>query len=366
MNAVSSKKNLKKTTNIRNMLVDFVCFVFEHEKLLSLDKKSILSQQLKRDYNLFHAIIEHSFGAILVTDIKGNIIYVNSALEIALSINSESLLGNNFYNLFDTRIFSTDVIGETISYQNEFKRFGVEILSPDIPFSYVRVYTRVFRDAKNNPAGIFSFWVDEEDTAAQLMREITTICIKSTPGVPDIGLKCANAVSHEDWYVRSHSRNVTKYSCLIAKAINMDALSLKTVISAALLHDIGKRDIPAEILNKTGKLTRAEFNIIKQHPITGYNIVKKVPSMARVAEAILYHHEWFNGGGYPYGLRGKSIPLESRIVCVADAFDAMISNRPYKRRRGVIDALIEIKKCSGTQFDPELAKVCKKIFINTI
>ena len=124
----------------------------------------------------------------------------------------------------------------------------------------------------------------------------------------------------------------------------------------AELHDIGKISIPEEILLKKAKLTDSEYRIIKKHSQSGYNIVKNIPHLANVAEAILYHHEWWDGSGYPHGLKEDEIPLISRILSIVDAYDVMTNGRPYKNKMSKEEAIQELKKYAGKQFDPNLVE----------
>jgi HD-GYP domain-containing protein (c-di-GMP phosphodiesterase class II) len=121
------------------------------------------------------------------------------------------------------------------------------------------------------------------------------------------------------------------------------------------LHDIGKIGISASILNKEGKLTEEEFEEIKKHSVIAYNILKDVEFIKSGLNGILQHHERYDGKGYPNGIKGKEICIFARIMCVADAFDAMTSDRPYRKGMSMENALKEIDRCKGTQFDPEIA-----------
>ena len=125
----------------------------------------------------------------------------------------------------------------------------------------------------------------------------------------------------------------------------------------AKLHDIGKIGIDDKILNKTGKLTEEEWVAMKTHPEIGYRIASSTPDLRHIAYKILAHHERYDGTGYPKGLKGEEIPLLSRILAIVDSFDVMTHDRPYKKAMTVQEAITELKKCSGTQFDPNLVEV---------
>ena len=123
---------------------------------------------------------------------------------------------------------------------------------------------------------------------------------------------------------------------------------------AAILHDIGKIGIPDSILNKPGRLTDEEYRLVKEHPAIGAEIVKQVKALEPVASIILQHQERWDGKGYPYGMKGEDIPMEARIISVLDAYDAMTSDRSYRKALPVQTAIAELKRCSGTQFDPKV------------
>ncbi len=154
-----------------------------------------------------------------------------------------------------------------------------------------------------------------------------------------------------------HTQKVSQYCEAIAKAMNLSKKAVRDVKNAAALHDIGKIIIPPQILNKPGKLTPDEFGIIKRHPEIGYQMLKSVDEYVTLAEYVLHHHERWDGTGYPEGLSGKNIPLYSRIIAVADAFEAMTALRPYQKTKNKEEAVAELIRCSGVQFDPDIVKV---------
>ena len=157
---------------------------------------------------------------------------------------------------------------------------------------------------------------------------------------------------------REHSHRVSQLSKLIGKELRlMREDEIKGLEQAGLFHDIGKISIPDNILNKTGKLTKKEYDIIKTHTEVGYQILRAADEYSELAIHALNHHEHWDGSGYPSGLKGKDIPLFSRIICIADAYDTMTSDRPYRKKMTKEDAISEIIRCSGTQFDPKIAKI---------
>ncbi len=175
----------------------------------------------------------------------------------------------------------------------------------------------------------------------------------------------AAAVDAKDAYTYRHSEAVSKFACVLAKGLGMSSGEIEEIKMAGMLHDVGKIGISDDILRKPGRLTPEEWEIIKQHSQLACNILKHVLSLHPIMSAVLHHHERYDGGGYPAGLKGDDIPLVARILCLADSYHALISDRPYRMAFSPQAALEEIKNGSGTQFDPALVKVFVQILSTT-
>jgi putative nucleotidyltransferase with HDIG domain len=174
----------------------------------------------------------------------------------------------------------------------------------------------------------------------------------------DITLEAlGDALDLKDRETEGHSRRVTLFTIAIAQAMGLPREQITVIARGAFLHDIGKMAIPDSILNKPGKLEPHEMAIMREHAYHGYQIVKKIPFLADAAEIVYSHQEWFNGEGYPRGLRSNEIPLGARIFSVADTFDAITSDRIYRRAQSLEAARVEISKWAGRQFDPEIVRV---------
>ena len=163
-------------------------------------------------------------------------------------------------------------------------------------------------------------------------------------------------INAKDRYTYSHCERVVFYSRLLAEKLKLSEIDKNSLIYGAYMHDIGKINISKEILIKKMPLTNEEWDLLKQHPQNGVDIIKSVKSLDKVAPLILHHHEKYNGTGYPLGLKGEEIPYLARILSVVDSFDAMTSNRPYNKRKTYEEAFEELIKFSGTQFDPLIVK----------
>lgn len=166
----------------------------------------------------------------------------------------------------------------------------------------------------------------------------------------------ASAIDAKDPYTRGHSQRVMEYSLLAGAYLSFSSEEMETLEYAGILHDIGKISIDSTILNKPGSLTEAEWEIIREHPAIGANLLRGIPFLERASELVLCHHERFDGGGYPNGLNGEAIPLGARLIAVADAFDTMTTDRSYRAALTVDHAVKELHDCSGGQFCPVAVK----------
>ena len=166
----------------------------------------------------------------------------------------------------------------------------------------------------------------------------------------------ASAIEAKDEYTIGHSKRVEAYCCITADEMHLSEKRTEALRYAALLHDIGKIGIDEQILNKTHNLTESEWNEVKQHPEKGAHIIEDIDFLSKSVDIIKSHHERYDGRGYPNGLDGKSLSVESMILSVADAYDAMTSNRPYRKTLSHEEALAELYRGSGRQFSPEVVK----------
>jgi putative nucleotidyltransferase with HDIG domain len=177
----------------------------------------------------------------------------------------------------------------------------------------------------------------------------------------------ATAVESKDPYTYDHIDRVTELSLKLAQKAGLGRKDLKNVELSAILHDIGKIAIPDEILNKPGKLTDEEYEIIKTHVYHGAKILEPIPGLKEVVPAVLHHHERWDGKGYPYGLKGEKIPVIARIITITDAFDAMSSDRVYRKALPGHEIFKEFNKEKGKQFDPELTRLFLELEeVNTV
>lgn len=168
-------------------------------------------------------------------------------------------------------------------------------------------------------------------------------------------------VDEHDEYTGGHSWRVGMLAELLASELGLNAQQTRLVADAALLHDIGKLGIPDEVLNKTEPLTDDEFELIRLHPLLGASMLARIPGTTQLASVVLAHHERWDGRGYPFGIEGDEIPLEARIIFVCDAFDAMTTERPYGRVQTIEEAMDELERCEGQQFDPRVVAAMRRL-----
>lgn len=243
----------------------------------------------------------------------------------------------------------------------------------DVPIIYLTAYNdsdTVKRAIETNPYGYLSKPLEERHLYSSielgLYKHSINITLnnnheKTKRTVRDI-IEAMSTVSEiRDPYTAGHQKRVSKLSVEIAKKLKLDEDRIKCLCFAAYIHDIGKIRVPSDILMKPGELIKPEMDLIKEHPKAGYNILKKIEFPWPLAEIVYQHHEHIDGSGYPRGLMGDKIYLESMILSVADAAEAMVSHRPYRESIGLKAAISEIYNYSGIWYDKKIADTCISI-----
>lgn len=302
-------------------------------------------------------IMESSEDLISVIDHRGIIIAMNPAFSKLFTIDHRQLIGKPLVEAvyggrkYDFQGNYISPLIETLETGREFKDQEMGLKSPLVNGYFVcRTTTGILRDSRGRIAGVYCYDKDLtmcrqlERTNEKLEEMINNQHLQTV-------LAFSEAIGARDDYTRGHSERVAEYAQMIARAMGLDHLN-QLVYVASLVHDVGKIGIPEHILNKPGRLTDDEYLIIKEHPVTGANILKQMGTFNNLVPIIRAHHERYDGEGYPDGLTGMEIPLISRIIGVADAFEAMTSDRSYRKGFSIDKAVEELKRCSGSQFDP--------------
>ncbi len=195
----------------------------------------------------------------------------------------------------------------------------------------------------------------KEDRALSDIHQMEKIFMQTVEAFSSI-------VEISDPYTSGHQSRTGELAKAIARKLNLGYDVEHSVYLASLLHDLGKFYIPAQILNKPGRLTEIEYSLIKTHPSLGYQILKKIDFPWPIADIVLQHHEKVNGSGYPYGIKGDDIMIEAKILCVADVIESISSHRPYRPALGLDSALFEIKEKQGVLYDPEVVNAAIELF----
>jgi response regulator RpfG family c-di-GMP phosphodiesterase len=216
-----------------------------------------------------------------------------------------------------------------------------------ILFSFTRGYR--FTEGKKKALSILVNNVSVAVENARLYQEIVSI-------LDDTVKSFARTLDAKDKYAAGHSERVTRYCLIIARAMKLRSKEIDLLAQAGLLHDIGKIGISDLLLHKKDKLEIDEYEETKMHPVIGRDILSTIQEFNDISEIVYHHHEWYDGHGYPDGIAGDKIPLLSRIIAVADAFDAMTSSRTYRERLGIDKAVDELRRNAGTQFDPQVVE----------
>ena len=220
---------------------------------------------------------------------------------------------------------------------------GVILLSFVASFFAARIYDSI---TKQNQRYLEKLNEQNEQIQNMTVQTISTV---------------ANALDAKDSYSEGHSRRVAAYSAQIAEKLGFSKEDIRNIRIIALLHDIGKIGVPDTVLNKPGRLTDEEFALMKQHAVIGSEILKDIDMITGIAIGAKSHHERYDGRGYPDGLKGEDIPYIARIIAVADSYDAMTSNRVYRKHLSYEQVMSELEKGEGTQFDPQIARAMEEL-----
>jgi len=305
-----------KSGNEKVDILDLHDFIIDYNKLeiesKGIGKNDLMIHLNKGDYLIYHPLNEKTNH------------------EYPIKSNNSITVGMIFY--YDQTLVVPDYVisyqfGKTIFQGTEFVIFVVLSLLWILIFSVALVWTVVRKKAEKDLA-------EREAMLEETMGLITSF------------------VDAKDSYTHGHSTRVAEYTTLIAKKMNMPEREVRYAFYAAVLHDVGKCYVPDEILKKPGRLTDEEFNTIKKHTVYGGEMLKSIKTIKHISDGAKYHHERYDGKGYPEGLSGENIPFIGRIICVADAFDAMTSSRCYRPALSKDYVINEIRNNLGKQFDP--------------
>ncbi len=307
-------------------------------------------------YRIAEIIQTGLLHGVLVIDCEFNSVFLNHALCAMWDINQQDILNQSIIDTFyngNKKKPNGDYYGPLIETMDTGREMNACEVYLNIPGSEERkwflVSTFLLRDENGQPEYavgnyivIEKFKVFENKLDTVNMNIIKAFC---------------KAIGVRDMYTMQHSENVAALIVGLTEYMKLSASEVTMAYLAGIVHDVGKIGISEEILNKPSRLTEAEYEIIKRHPSKGADILQELEEFTTLAQIVRHHHERYDGKGYPSGLQGESIPWISRMLTICDAYDAMISVRCYCAPHSVDEALTEIKKCAGLQFDPDLSTI---------
>ena len=323
-----------------------------------------VAAELERERRDYETIFDSSPVMIVYKSADDHILKVNDAFARFIGLPKDEIVGMTTFDVADPketarlgRDDDLEVIrtGEPrmnalVFFSSPFSESAAWVLFSKLPF----------RDDSGDIAGTVSFVTDVTDRKlAEDALESSAAQLRRT--VEGSVLAMGQVVETRDPYTAGHERRVSELAVAIAAEMAIGAADLDGLRMAALIHDVGKVAVPAEILSKPGRLSEVEFSLIKQHAQAGYDILRAIEFQQPVAEMVLQHHERLDGSGYPGGLLGEDTLLESRILAVADVVEAMSSHRPYRPALGMEVALGEIRENAGMKYDAEVAAACLRV-----
>ena len=359
---------VKKDEEIRQLSLSQTRVTIGGEKLLQSSFIDITEQKqtkealvLERSY--FKQLFESAQEAIVMSDIDTKILRVNNEFTKMFGYTSEEVQGRIIddiiipkkakgeANSISKRVSTGDKIAcEAVRCRKDGSLIDVSILASPIIID-------------NKQVGVYGIYRDISKRK-QMENELLKSYKKLHNSLMSTVNTMASTFEIRDPYTTGHQQRVAKLACAIAEKMRLDEKQIEGIRIAGLLHDIGKIGIPAEILNKPARLTKDEFNFIKNHPQIAYDVLKKIDFPWPVAQMVLQHHEKLDGSGYPQGLSGKNILIEARILTVSDIVEAMSAHRPYRPALKLKIIFDEITINRNRLFDPNVVDACLILFKN--
>lgn len=352
---ISSQKEIEslyaKSENARKALLSILQDVNEKGKAL------------RESEGRFRDVVNNTGDWIWEVDKEGRYTYSSPVVKQVVGYEDKEVLGKHFYDFFhpDERDELKNAVFELFKQKKPLKDFINRNVHKDGHVVILEISGVPLLDDSGNLVGYRG--IDRDITprkeAEEKLKETLEMLRKSLAGTIQA---MSLTVETRDPYTAGHQRRVADFARAIATEMGLTADQIEGIRTASAIHDIGKISVPAEILSKPTKLSELEFSLIKVHSQSGYDILIEIDFPWPVARMVLEHHERMNGSGYPQGLSGDKLLIESRIIAVADVVEAMASYRPYRPELGIDKALDEISKNKGILYDQEVADVCLRLF----
>ncbi len=328
---------------------------------IDITEKKKAEQELKTQKNYFKSLFDNSPSAIALLDKEENIVQINKSFHELFKYSFEEVKGKKIKDLISPEGSKE----EEISFSQQLLRG--EILKPDtVMLSKDGILIDVNVSGgpiieDNNIIGVFALY-DDIRKRKTVEKELKNSFRKLTEILAGTVAALSETIGKRDPFTAGHQRRVSQLAVAIGEKKNFSDDQLKILKIASALHDIGKIHVPAEILNKPVGLSEYEMALVRNHTQVGYDILKSVEFPGPVAKIVFQHHERINGSGYPLGIKGKDIIMESRILAVADVVEAMSSRRPYREAFSIGMTLSKITEHRGNLFDPEVVDICIDLF----
>ncbi|MFZ3104930.1 MAG: HD domain-containing phosphohydrolase, partial [Smithella sp.] len=324
---------------------------------------AIAYQKIKESEERFRSLSENAPDIIYTLGINGEFTYINPAIEPILGYKPEEIIGKYFVDIAREEDIAKYIESfKQVRDQNQTIKEGtVTLLHRDGTERYFSISGAPNFDSEGNYIGLvgtFKNLTDIIKSERELKKSLEKLQSAMSSTIDAISM----IVESRDPYTAGHQRRVAQLAVAIAEELGLPGERIDLIRMGSLIHDIGKIYIPASILTKPTKLGDLEFAMMKTHPTVGYKILNKVNFIPIIVDIVYQHHERMDGSGYPLGISGNEIFLESRIVAVADAVEAMASNRPYRPALGIAFALEEIRRQRGSTLDALVVDVCLKLF----
>ena len=346
------------------------------EKAKTNSKKSLVKNYIQKTFtiqNLKKHITVKNFIKLIVYFVL-IIIYFKAEMASRLAGQSQEMfaLGNRYFPVSSlSGVYTAIMTIILIAWVLVYKRFGFATSAVILTMRTIRLLN-AFIHAHNAPSILAALFTTFAAIVAvilvyiqyEMMQHYQLKHRKQMEQFNDSIMEAfSECVESKDAYTKGHSQRVALYTKMLAQRLGESKETVKKFYNVALLHDIGKIGMPEAILTKPGKLMPEEYEIVKRHPVSGYEILKNVKIQEDIAAGAHYHHERWDGKGYPDGLKEAEIPWVARIISVADTFDAMSSTRPYREKLPLNFIAEEIENCSGSQFDPKVVKAFLSLYI---
>jgi len=342
-----------RTEELRHAVENLQQEVIQHKKT---------EQALRESEELFRSYLEYAPDGVYMNDLEGNFLYGNLKCEDMIGLRSEDIIGKNFLELNILPEKSLNKAIQLLQANIEGKSTGpdeIELVGKEGRITPVEINTSVIHKMGQRVVLAFVRDITDRKRSEEKLEQTLESLRKALNTTIQV---LVSAVEIRDPYTAGHQRRVADLSCAIAGEMGFTEDRIAGLHMAGAIHDIGKLSVPSEILAKPGRLTPIEFALIKEHPRSGYEMLKEVESPWPLAEVVYQHHERMDGSGYPRGLKGEEILMEARIMAVADVVESMASHRPYRQALGIKAALEEIEKNKGILYDETVTDACLRLF----